>query len=88
MGDDIEMAFQTKIQQAFGVESGNAPRGLDLLARASDLAPNVYSIRLHFAKALLKVGRKDAARKELEVLAKLDTRLPVQHEAAALLSGL
>ena len=70
------------------VESGNGPRGLDLLARASDLAPNVYSIRLHFAKALLKAGRKDAARKELEVLAKLDTRLPVQHEAAALLSGL
>ena len=69
------------------VESGNGPRGLELLARASDLAPNAYSIRLHFAQALLKAGRKDAARKELEVLAKLDSRLPIQHEAAALLSS-
>ncbi len=70
------------------VESGNSPRGLELLARASDLAPNAYGIRLHFAKALIKAGRKDAARVELEALAKLDSRLPIQREAAALLSGL
>jgi len=70
------------------VETGNGPRGLELLGRASELAPNAYGIRLHFAKALIKAGRKDAARKELEVLSKLDSRLPTQHEAAALLSGL
>jgi putative PEP-CTERM system TPR-repeat lipoprotein len=70
------------------VESGQSDRGLELLGRASELAPNAYGIRLHLAKALIKAGRKDAARKELEVLAKLDSRLPVQHEAAALLSGL
>lgn len=70
------------------VENGNGPRGLELLGRASELAPNAYGIRLHFAKALIKAGRKDAARKELEVLSKLDSRLPVQHEAAALLTGL
>jgi putative PEP-CTERM system TPR-repeat lipoprotein len=70
------------------VDTGDTPRGLELLGRASELAPNAYDIRLHFAKALIKAGRKDAARKELEVLAKLDNRLPVQREAAALLSGL
>lgn len=70
------------------VETGEVPRGLELLGRASELAPSAYGIRLHFAKALIKAGRKDAARKELQVLAKLDSRLPVQHEAAALLSGL
>ncbi len=70
------------------VEGGQSERGLDLLGRASELAPNAYDIRLHFAKALIKAGRNGAARKELEALAKLDSRLPVQHEAAALLSGL
>jgi putative PEP-CTERM system TPR-repeat lipoprotein len=70
------------------VETGQAPRGLELLGRASELAPRAYGIRLHFAKALIKAGRKNAARKELEVLAKLDSRLPIQHEAAALLGGL
>jgi putative PEP-CTERM system TPR-repeat lipoprotein len=70
------------------VDTGDTARGLELLGRASELAPNAYDIRLHFAKALIKAGRKDAARKELEPLSKLDNRLPVQHEAAALLSGL
>ena len=70
------------------VEGGSGPRGLELLGRASELAPNAYGIRLHFAKALIKAGRKDAARKELEPLAKLDKSQPIQHEAAALLSSL
>lgn len=70
------------------VSNGQSDRGLEFLGRASEAAPNVYDIRLHFAKALIKAGRKDAARKELEVLAKLDKRLPVQREAESLLSGL
>jgi thioredoxin-like negative regulator of GroEL len=70
------------------VENGDTPRGLELLGRASEMAPGAYDFRLHFAKALIKAGRKEAARKELEVLAKLDHRLPVQQEAATLLSGL
>lgn len=69
-------------------ESGQSDRGLELLGRASELAPNAYGIRLHLAKALIKTGRKSAARKELEALSKLDSRLPVQREAATLLSGL
>jgi putative PEP-CTERM system TPR-repeat lipoprotein len=69
-------------------QRGENERGLDLLGRAAELAPDAHEIRLHFAKALIKAQRKGAARKELEGLAKLDSRLPVQKEAAALLGGL
>ena len=70
------------------VSAGQSERGLELLGRAAELAPEAHHIRLNFAKALLKVERKAAARKELEPLARLDARLPVQQEAAKLLSGL
>jgi putative PEP-CTERM system TPR-repeat lipoprotein len=69
-------------------QRGENERGLDLLGRAAELAPDAHEIRLHFAKALIKAQRKAAARKELEALAKLDSRLPVQKEAASLLQGL
>lgn len=69
-------------------DSGDRERALQLLGHAAELAPQAYDIRLNFAKALIKAGRKDAARKELEPLVKLDSKLPVQREAAALLAGL
>jgi Flp pilus assembly protein TadD len=69
-------------------QSGERERGVELLARASEMAPQAHAIRLNLAKALVKAGRKDAARKELEVLAKLDSKLPVQREASALLANL
>lgn len=67
---------------------GQTQRGLELLGRAAELAPDAYQIRLNFAKALLKADHKAAARRELETLAKLDSRLPVQQEAASMLAGL
>lgn len=70
------------------VASGETERGLELLGRAAELAPQAYPIRLNFAKALLKANRKGPARKELEALAKLDSKHPVQQEAAKLLGGL
>lgn len=70
------------------VSSGELEQGLELLGRAAELSPQAYEIRLNFAKALLKADRKGAARKELEALASLDSRHPVQQEAAKLLSGL
>jgi Flp pilus assembly protein TadD len=70
------------------VESGEVERGVELLGRAAELAPNAPEIRLNFAKALIKADRKDAARKELDTLSKLDSRLPVQQEATKLLSSL
>jgi cellulose synthase operon protein C len=68
-------------------ESGQNERGLELLARATNIAPQAHEIRLNFAKSLMKAGRTKAAREELEALAKLDSRLPVQQEAASLLAG-
>jgi putative PEP-CTERM system TPR-repeat lipoprotein len=70
------------------VERGQIDRGLELLGRATELAPNAYEIRLHLAKSLIKADRKSAARKELEFLSKLDSRLPIQQESSALLSAL
>lgn len=67
---------------------GQTERALELLGRAAELAPNAHQIRLNFARALVKADRKPAARKELEALVKLDSRLPVQKEAAALLGDL
>jgi len=67
--------------------SGQTERGLELLGRAAELAPEAHQIRLNFAKALLKAENKAAARKELEQLAKLDSRLPQQQEAAKLLGA-
>ena len=68
--------------------SGQLERALELLGRAAEFAPEAHQIRLNFAKALLQAQRGPAARQELESLAKLDGRLPVQQEAAKLLGGL
>ena len=69
-------------------EGGQTERGLELLGRAAELAPASYNIRLNFAKALIKADRKDAARKELEVLTRLDSHAQITEEAQALLSAL
>ena len=67
-------------------DGGQLERGLELLGRAAQLAPEAHRIRLNFARALLKAERKPAARKELENLARLDPRLPAQREAVKLLA--
>jgi putative PEP-CTERM system TPR-repeat lipoprotein len=53
------------------IDKGDTARGLQLLRQASVEAPHAPSIRLNLAKALVKAGQKDAARKELDELAKL-----------------
>jgi cellulose synthase operon protein C len=70
------------------VEKGDMARGIELLQKASGAVPENASIRLHLAKALLKAGKNDAAKKELEVLAKLGDKYPGQAEVAQLLKGL
>jgi putative PEP-CTERM system TPR-repeat lipoprotein len=94
--DDAERAHElapenAAIMDTLGtilVDSGELERGLEQLGAAAERAPQAYSIRLNFAKALLKAKRKGAARKELEMLAKLDSRNPIQQEAAKLLASL
>jgi predicted Zn-dependent protease len=70
------------------VESGETARGLELLERAAALAPGAPEIRLHLAQALAKSGRKDAARKEIEVLLKAADASPTKDEATALMKSL
>jgi cellulose synthase operon protein C len=70
------------------VERGETARGLELLQKASALAPNSGEIRLNLAKALIQAGQKDAARRQLDELAKLGSNFPRQAEVARLLSAL
>jgi predicted Zn-dependent protease len=66
------------------IESGDTARGLDMLRKATAMAPRSASIRLNLAKALIKVGQKDAARKELDELAKLGDKFSGQIEVTEL----
>jgi putative PEP-CTERM system TPR-repeat lipoprotein len=70
------------------VDSGQTARGLELLQKAAAQAPQAPAIRLNYAKALIKAGKKDAARKELDELAKLGDKFPAQAEVAQLRRGL
>jgi putative PEP-CTERM system TPR-repeat lipoprotein len=50
------------------VKKGDVTQGLEKLRLAAQRAPNQSDIRLHLAKALIKAGDKQAARKELDAL--------------------
>jgi thioredoxin-like negative regulator of GroEL len=69
-------------------QHGDAKRGLDLLRRASGLAPQNHEIRLHLAKALLKSGDKAAGKSELETLAVQTSPSSARTEAQQLLKNL
>lgn len=68
------------------VEQGkDVERGLALLARATELAPQAAEVRLNHVRALIKAGKRPAARQELETLAKRGDKFPAHAEVAALL---
>ena len=69
------------------VDKGDTARGLELLQKAVSHAPQSALIRFNFAKALVKAGKKDEAKKELNELAKLGDKFPAQTEVAKLLQG-
>ncbi len=66
---------------------GDAAKGVEYLTRAVALAPQRHDIRLNYAKALLKAGRTDDARKELEQLQKVSQDFPGKSEVAVLLKS-
>jgi putative PEP-CTERM system TPR-repeat lipoprotein len=68
------------------VQEGNLDGGLPLLRQAHALAPASAEIELNLAKALLKAGRADEARKHLEALSRLPSASPVRKEAEGLLA--
>ena len=70
------------------VEKGDTERGLPLLRDAIKVSPSTPALRLNLAKALIKVDQKDAARKELEELAKLGDRFKYQADVEQLMKGL
>ena len=70
------------------VENGETARGIELLQNAASMAPEVPSIRLNLAKAFIKTGQKDAAKRELDELAKLGAKFPAQAEVKQLKRGL
>lgn len=70
------------------VAQGNTDHGLELLSKALQLAPEAHAIRLNYAKALNKAGKKTEAKQELDILAKLGDKFPAQAEVTELLKGL
>jgi putative PEP-CTERM system TPR-repeat lipoprotein len=70
------------------VDKGETARGLELLQKAVSLAPQSAAIRFNLAKSLVKAGKKDEAKKELDELAKLGEKFPEQAEVAKLLQKL
>ncbi len=67
---------------------GNAAKGVEYLARATALAPDRHDIRLNYAKALMKAGRADDARKELQQLKSVSQDFPGKAEIEPLLKQL
>jgi len=70
------------------LQNGKEDKGLVLLQQAAVHAPHIVQVRLHLAEALIKTGRKDEARKELERLLREEKDFPEKGRAEALLRGL
>ena len=65
----------------------NRERGLELLAQSAVAAPNDADIRMHLAKAMVKLGDKIGAAKELKAVIRLDEPT-TKTEAALVLKSL
>jgi tetratricopeptide (TPR) repeat protein len=67
------------------LQQGDTAKALDYLSRAIAAAPERHDIRLNYAKALLKAGRKEDARRELTQLEAVKQDFPGKSEVATLL---
>ena len=82
---------QPAIMETLGtlyVTQGKLAPGVELLAKAVSLAPQNPDIRLSYAKALIKAGKKTEAKQALDVLAKLGEKFPAHAEVVELSKGL
>ena len=70
------------------VQQGNAGRGLPLLQKAVDLAPQDRTIRFHLASGLTKSGDKTQAKKQLEQIVAAGNDFAQIDEARAMLKSL
>jgi putative PEP-CTERM system TPR-repeat lipoprotein len=67
------------------VEQGEVARGIELLRKAVESAPQADGVRLNLAKALIRSGDKNAGRHELELLAKKGSSFSEHGEVQELL---
>lgn len=65
-------------------DRGESAKAIELLRKALELAPQNAAVQFNLAKVLIKSGQKEAARKELDALAKLGEKFPLQAEVARL----
>jgi len=71
------------------VARGEVEEGLANLRRAVSIGPDLLPLQLNLAKALVKAGRKDEARAQLDaLLPRLQDGTPIHQEARALQAGL
>ena len=70
------------------VNKGDTARGIELVQKAVNLAPKQMGIRLNLARALIKDGKKEAAKKELQTLSELGDKFPRHAEVSELMKGL
>jgi putative PEP-CTERM system TPR-repeat lipoprotein len=68
------------------LQSGDAKRGLEVLQRARELAPDRPDLRLHYAKGLLRNGRAQEGKAQLRELAAANADFPGKADIAALLA--
>ncbi len=66
-------------------DKGDVARALELFGKAIQKPPVDPSIRVNFARALARAGRKDDARKQLEEVARLGDKFPRQAEVTKLM---
>jgi cellulose synthase operon protein C len=70
------------------LQTGNVPKGLEMLRQASAMAPKAADIRLHLAEALLKSGDKDGARREAEAAAREAGNTPIAEQVKTFIGTL
>ena len=70
------------------LEKGELKRAVELQQRAVALAPDNTTLRLNYARALIKDGQKESAKKQLLVLEKLGDKYADQEAVAKLRQGL
>jgi putative PEP-CTERM system TPR-repeat lipoprotein len=70
------------------VRQGDTTRGLEYLAKARELAPARFDVRLSYARALVVSGQTDAARKELRAIVEAKESAAETRTAAEMLQKL
>lgn len=80
-------AFMDTLSMLLG-EKGEFARAQEIQTKVIELQPSNLQFRLNLAKIYLKSGKKDLAKKELDVLNKAGDQFPGQLEVTALLKDL